>query len=575
MSTEQAAARHQQRVEELCAASIRALSGEVDLHFRARRLHCGQRALSLFGPHLQPSLEDDDFGSFRGAADGIALRLTRSDDALHHRLCPLCPVERWVFESLEQFRVEALAPSFLPGLAHNLQHRFEQWSHAFHRSGLTDSASGLLLYTVAQVARARVTGQPVLEATEGLIEATRGAIAPSLGPALAGLCREREDQAAYAPHALAIAAHVAAMLRRAKDDAVGDAAEEDDDIAARPGGFSLLLDFDGEVDDDMPSATPGSSRVLDAAAGAYRVFTTAHDVELRAATLVRTALLAEYRETLDRRIVEQGLNVARLARQLQVLLAEPTRDGWDDDQEAGRIDGRRLAQLIVSPTQRRLFRTERQVPVAHCVVAFLIDCSGSMKQHIAAVAVLVDVFVRALEQAGVASELLGFTTGAWNGGRAARDWRRAGQPRHPGRLNEVCQLVFKDADTPWRRARRDIAALLKADLFREGIDGEAVEWACARLMARDEERRLLIVVSDGCPMDTATGLANDTHYLDQHLREVLRRHEQPGDVEIFGVGVGLDLSAFYSRSRALDLSTPPGNETCFEIVEMLAGRGRR
>jgi cobaltochelatase CobT len=209
------------------------------------------------------------------------------------------------------------------------------------------------------------------------------------------------------------------------------------------------------------------------------------------------------------------------------------------------------------------------------VVGFLIDCSGSMKQHIAAVTVLVDVFVRALEQAGVASELLGFTTGAWNGGQAARDWHRAGRPEHPGRLNEVCHLVFKDADTPWRRARRDIAALLKADLFREGIDGEAVEWACARLAARDEERRLLIVVSDGCPMDTATGLANDAHYLDQHLREVLRRHERPGGVEVFGVGVGLDLSAFYSRSRALDLSTPPGNEACFEIVEMLAGRGRR
>jgi cobaltochelatase CobT len=461
----------------------------------------------------------------------------------------------------------------LPGLVRNLTHRFEQWSLAFHRSGLTESASGLLLYTVAQVSRARVTGQPVLEATEGLIEVTRGAMARALGAALAGLRRERENQFAYAQHALAIARHVAAMLRPAEDDAVGVAAE--DDTVARDRGFSLLFDFDAEVDDAMPSASPGTSRVLDAAAGAYRAFTTAHDVEVRAATLVRAALLAEYRDALDRRIVEQGLNVARLARQLQVLLAVPTRDGWDDDQDAGRIDGRRLAQLVVSPAERRLFRTERHVPVAHCVVAFLIDCSGSMKQHISAVTVLVDVFVRALEQAGVASELLGFTTGAWNGGRAARDWQRAGRPAHPGRLNEVCHLVLKDADTPWRRARRDIAALMKADLFREGIDGEAVEWACARLADRDEARRLLIVVSDGCPMDTATGLANDAHYLDQHLREVLRRQEQPGGVEIFGVGVGLDLSAFYSRSRALDLSTPPGNEACFEIVEMLAGRGRR
>ena len=567
-----ALARHQQRVEELCAASIRALTGQADLHLRAHRLHRGRRALPVFGPHLQPSLADDDFGSLRGAADAIALRLLHSDHALHRALCPADPVARWVFELLEQCRVETLAPASWPGVARNLRHRFEQWSLAFHRSGLADGASGLLLYTIAQVARARIGAQPVLEATEGVIEATRGAIAPVLGPALAGLRRERANQAAYARHALAIADQVVAMLRQAADEAGGDAPADETDTRE---GFALLFDFDGEVDDAPASAASGTRRAVDAAAGAYRVFTTAHDVEQRAGTLVRTALLAEYRETLDRRILAQGFNVARLARRLQWLLAAPTRDGWDDDQDAGHIDGRRLAQLVVSPAERRLFRIERQVPVANCVVAFLIDCSGSMREHTASVTMLVDVFVRALEQAGVASELLGFTTGGWNGGRAASDWQRAGRPAQPGRLNEVCHLVFKDADTPWRRARRDIAALLKADLFREGIDGEAVEWACARLAVREEERRLLIVVSDGCPMDTATGLANDPRYLDRHLRDVLRRQEQPGGVEIFGVGVGLDLSGFYGRSCTLDLSTPPGNQACVEIVEMLAGRGRR
>jgi cobaltochelatase CobT len=175
----------------------------------------------------------------------------------------------------------------------------------------------------------------------------------------------------------------------------------------------------------------------------------------------------------------------------------------------------------------------------------------------------------------VASEILGFTTGAWNGGRAARDWQQAGRPRHPGRLNEVCHLVFKDAATSWRRARRDIAALLKADLFREGIDGEALRWASERLIAREENRRLLIVISDGCPMDTATGLANDPHYLDQHLRQVVQQLEQDGVVEVFGLGVGLDLSAFYCRAHTLDLSTPLGNEVCTEVVDLLAGRLRR
>jgi cobaltochelatase CobT len=191
------------------------------------------------------------------------------------------------------------------------------------------------------------------------------------------------------------------------------------------------------------------------------------------------------------------------------------------------------------------------------------------------VAVLLDVFARALEQAGAASEILGFTTEAWNGGRAQRDWVRAGRPAAPGRLNERSHIVFKPFDCGWRRARPGIAALLKADLFREGIDGEAVDWACARLLARPEPRRILLVVSDGSPMDSATALANDAHYLDQHLGEVVRRHEQQRRIEICAIGVGLDLSPWYSRSLVLDLAGGVGNAACRDVLDMLAGRHRR
>jgi len=315
--------------------------------------------------------------------------------------------------------------------------------------------------------------------------------------------------------------------------------------------------------------------VLEESADGYRIFTTAYDREHRAATLVRAELLREYREKLDVRIAGQGVNVARLARELRALLAQPAHDGWDSAQEEGLIDGRRIAQLISSPTERRLFRSERAEPIADCVVSWLIDCSGSMKEHAESVAMIVDVFVRALEQAGVASEILGFTTGAWNGGRALRDWQRAGRPAHPGRLNEQCHIVFKDADTAWRRARPQIAALLKGDLFREGIDGEAVRWAYRRLQGRTEGRKLLLVVSDGSPMDSATNLANDAHYLDQHLVQEVQRIEQAGDVQLFGVGVGLDLSPYYSASLVLDLAGSTGNQVFRELLEMIAGRHRR
>ncbi len=564
--------RQEELVAELCAGVVRAFSGERDLHFRGRRLHRGRVALPWFAPHLHPSPDTDDFASFRGVADGLALRLTESNAALHDSLRPEEPVERMLFEMLEQFRAEAMAPEVMAGMRRNLRHRHEQWSLAFHHSGLTDTARGLLLYAVAQICRARVSGQQVVEDTEDMLEATRFALAPLIGHALAGLRRDRTDQAAYAVHALAIARTVAAMLREAGEES---AAARDPHVDDKRSVFSLVTDMDREIIERFTTAESGRSTVLDEAGGSYRVFTSAYDREQDAATLARKEVLAEHRDKLDRRVAAQGVNIARLARELRTLLAEPERDGWSGGQEEGLIDGRRLAQLVASPTERRLFRTERMEPVADCMVTFLIDCSGSMKEHAESVAMMVDVFARALEQAGVTSEVLGFTTGAWNGGRPQREWVRAARPPHPGRLNERSHLVFKAAATPWRRARPAMAALLKPDLFREGIDGEALDWACTRLRARSEARKLLLVISDGSPMDSATHLANDAHYLDHHLRDVVARQEQRGDIAIAGIGVGLDLSPYYSRSHVLDLAASSGNTIFREVIDLMAGRHRR
>jgi cobaltochelatase CobT len=573
VSEAQLRARKQERIEALCAAAIRAVSGVADLHFRGRRLHRGRKPLPLYAPHLSTSLETDDFASFRGAADGFALRLLNSDGALHRTLCPADPLQRMVFELLEQFRCESLVPAGMPGIAQNLRHRFETWSLAFHHAGGTDSVRGLLMYTVAQTCRARVTNEPVVEETEDMLEGTRFRIAPLIGHALAALRRTRTDQAAYAEHALDIARTIADMLRSGGDAAAGDADEPDDDndgLAA----FSLLLDHGDDIDDGVATAVSGRSLVLEGSVGGYRVFTTAYDREADAASLVRAEVLKEHRERLDLRIAESGVNLAHLARDLKALLAVPTREGWDGGQEEGHIDGRRLAQLIASPTERRLFRIEREEAVADCLVTVLIDCSGSMKEHIESVAMLTDLLVRALEQAGVASEVLGFTTNSWAGGRAQRDWMRAGRPAHPGRLNEACHLIVKTAASTWRRARPNIAALLKADLFREGIDGEAVEWAMRRAALRDEARKLLIVVSDGSPMDSATNLANDGHYLDHHLKDVSERLEANG-AEIYGVGVGLDLSPYYSRSHVLDLSDGVTMAVFRELIAMIGRPARR
>lgn len=567
-------AQRQQRIEELCAATLRALTGDAALHYRGRRLYQGEARLPMRAPHLRVDPEKDDFAACRAAADGMALRLLHSDPGVHQELSPDDQVEGVVFELLEQLRVETQVPVDMPGMAANLRQRFQQWSRAFVDSGLTEGTLGMLVYTVAQICWSRLMSQQLPEEIEDHIEIMRGSLVADLGQSLLGIRQYRHDQLAYARHALEIARVVGERVRNARQ-AAGDEGETDEE--ASRDGFALLLDIEQDDGDDggIEAGTTGKSKVFEDAAHAYRVYTTRFDTEVAPGSLVRKALLRDYRERLDDRLAKQCVNRPRLARMLAAILAEPKQDDWLFGEEEGQIDGRRLSQLVSSPTERRLFRREQYKPMADCVVSFLIDCSGSMKQQIEPVAMMVETLIRALEMIGARTELLGFTTSAWNGGRPYREWMSHGRPPGPGRLNEVCHMVFKSADRNWRRARTDIAALLKPDLFREGIDGEAVDWACNRLLARTETRRILIVISDGCPADSATGLANDAFYLDNHLKDVVARRTQQGGVEIFGLGVGLDLSPFYRHCLATDMSQELDNSLFFDIVQLIGGRHRR
>ena len=558
-------AQRRERVEALCEAAIRALSGEADLHFRGGRLHHADAPVLAEAPHLRAG-PDDDFMSQRGVADGLALRILYSDPVLHRSRMPEDPVARLVFEMLEQFRVESQEAPKLTGVRRNLRHRHESWSSAFHGSGLTETTHGMLLYTVAQICRSRVMGEPVVEQTEDLLEAARFSLSPLIGDELAALRGVRHDQGAYAEVALSLADKIAGLVREADADGEGSWASR--------GGFSLWVaaSESGEVG-EVDSGT-ASGRLAEGTSG-YRIFTSAYDQETAVANLIRPTQLLDHRRRLDTRLEDHRINVSKLARALHALLTTPLTHGWDSAQEEGHVDGRRLTQLIATPAERRLFRTERSDRVADSTVTFLVDCSGSMRRHQEAVAIIVDVFVRALDLAGITSEVLGFTTRTWNGGRAMRDWRRTGRPKVPGRLNEIRHLVFKDAETPWRSARPALAGFLQDDLFREGVDGEAVSWAAARMKSRPESRRLLIVVSDGSPMDSATHLVNHPGYLDQHLREVVAREDAEGTVQVYGLGVGLDLSPYYSRRHALDLDGELEHRALHEIIKMLAAGAQR
>lgn len=566
------------RKEALCAALVRALVGDAALHYREGRLCRQSRPLPLHAPHLRGNAYEESLAALRGAADGAAVRLLHSDAALHRSLSPDHRIERLLFDLFEQVRCEALALPGMPGLVRNLRRRFEAWLTAYDCAGLADDPLGLLVYTVVQIVWSRVTGWPVPEASEGSIEATRAAIVPALGSRLAGLRRHRHDQQAYAIEARELARQVVSML----DDARAAFASDPADRAREPldalTSLSLWgdVDFDVDVDDEgqAPSAgaTTSDGRVSEAAAQGYRAYTKQYDSEVLAGTLVRTALLREYRARLDERIAACGINVARLARVLQAALVVPERDGWSFGEEDGRIDGRRLTQIVTSPSERRVFVQERLRPRGDCVIGFLADCSASVKAHAETVAMAIDVLVRACEQAGVASEVLGFTTGAWNGGRARQAWLARGRPPYPGRLNEICHLVFKRADDSWRRARSDIAAFFKADLFREGVEGEAVEWACTRLAAHARARRILVVISDGSPMDAATVQSNGTSYLDDHLKDVLARHASLNDVEVIGLGLGCNPSLFYRHGAVLDPAVPLDTARLIDLARWIVAR---
>ena len=573
MTTKLPNEKQQQQAAELCGASVRAFTGLRELRQRGRSLFLGGKRVFTGAPHSLPDPLRDGFIAQRGAADGIALRLNHSDSALHQARAPESAVQRLIFDLLEQLRVETFISDSHPGMRRNVERRFRDWSLRFHDDGHADTELGLLIYTIAQVAWSRLTGSPTFEETDDLIEVTRGRISEFIGEDIAGLRRERLDQARYAEHALEIARIVDESLLGAQDLQTGTRRVDTEKELSR---ITLALDFSEETEDsNIATIVTGTSKVLEAQNREYRVYTTEFDREIRAASQVRDAELRDFREQLDARIFHQGINVPRLARQISELLAIPRRDGWLFGEEEGLIDGRRLSQLISAPSERRLFRKDQYRFKNDCQVAFLIDCSGSMKASIDYVAMLVDVFARALDQADIGSEILGFTTGDWNGGRAYRHWQSHGRPEHPGRVCERLHLVFKRAENGWRKSRRDIAALLKTPYFREGLDGEAVEWASQRLLQRDAERRILLVISDGSPMESATNLTNDEYYLDNHLKHMVEKYDARGGLEIYGIGVGLSLTPYYRHCLAIDLQESLSNHVFTQILQMIAHARRR
>lgn len=563
--------RQQRQLRELSAAVTRALAADPSVHIRQQHFFRGNQSLANYAPHLRLH-EEEKLEFLRGVADSLALRLQHSNAALHQKNLPEDPIARMVFDWLESLRTESLVPDTLPGTKTNLNKRFYYWSAGYHHAGHTNSSLGILLYTVAQMCWSRLSGMPVYEETEDLIEATRASIGSDLGALLANLRRERHNQAAYIPHALAVANLVSSSIAHALENQKKTKDESEDEEEAID-AFALLLDLDSGEEGNIDTAQTGESVTFEALKNTYQIFDTRFDTVSYVADQIRPELLEEYRERINKVLAAQHINFNLLVHRLRRALISPSSPQWEWDQEEGLIDGKRLSQLISSPMERRLFKQPQQQLVNHSSVSFLIDCSGSMKGNAETLTMLVDLLSRALERSGAKTEVLGFSTNAWNGGRPYRRWMSTGRKAHPGRLNEVDHRIFKDADTPWRHANRSIMSLLKLDLYREGIDGEAVHWACQRLLDQGSERKILYVISDGSPMDSATNLANDDYYLDNHLQQILATYNKQG-IEIIGLGIGLDLSALYQNYLIADLHKGLDNHFIDDFVMSLYARPR-
>jgi cobaltochelatase CobT len=577
-----------ERAQRALAQATRALAGARALEVSFGPPRPGSRANDTARlPPVRLPLDAAEAGRLRGHADRVALRHAHHDPAVHERFRPIGGRAREIYDALEDVRCQALGVRALRGVAANLTAALEDALVRKPGAVPFGPRPTPMAEALALLVRERLTERPSPAAAAELMLHWHDDLLRRAGDRLDALAKAIDDQPrfAFAVHDLVSALGLARELGVAGERRT--AAVKQLDTGAPPAatsgeGSARIVQQGATLAPDAPEVrggTPLGSR-LDAGEPAergaerqptgarlrreavgddsddpnrhYRVFTRAHDEVVDAHTLCDEEELARLRDALDRESRALQPAVARLALKLERwLLACQTRR-WQFDLEEGVIDAARLARVVTDPLAPLAFREESEAEFKDTVVSVLIDSSGSMRgRPILVAALCADVLARSLERCGVKVELLGFTTRAWSGGRSREDWLAAGRPASPGRLSDLRYIVYKPADVPYRRARRHLAAMLREDLLKDNVDGEALLWAHERLLRRSEQRRILMVVSDGVPLDEATLSANPGRYLERHLRDVVKWIETRSEVELVAIGIGHDVTDFYERAVAI------------------------
>jgi cobaltochelatase CobT len=539
-------------------------------------------------PHPPRELSGPETTRIRGLADQLALRVAHHDEAVHGRTRPKSIEGAQVYDALEQARIEAIGANALGGVRDNLAAVWEQTVQRKGLDHLVDPAAAPMADILSLMARERLTGVAPPPAARALIDAFRQQIEAKAGPDLDRLFDNLEDQRAFARVARAI------VRDMELGDDLSDAPDQDaQDEESQDGEAEASNEGEGDGEDQSPqSATMDDSEKshresetsettmteaeedenaepsdeeLETGEGdrparpdlkdagrpepAYKVYTTAHDEIVSAEELCDAEELTRLRAYLDQQLAHLSNVVSRLANRLQRRLLAQQNRTWTFDLEEGLLDVARLTRVIVDPTAPLSFKIEEDTEFRDTVVSLLIDNSGSMRgRPIMVAAVCADILARTLERCGVKVEILGFTTRAWKGGASRDDWLKNGKPPSPGRLNDLRHIVYKSADHPWRRARKNLGLMMREGLLKENIDGEALMWAHQRLIARSEQRRILMVISDGAPVDDSTLSVNSGHYLERHLRKVIGEIEGKSPVELIAIGIGHDVTRYYRRA---------------------------
>jgi cobaltochelatase CobT len=566
------------------AATLRAIAEREDVTVTYGAEPAGAAGARVRLPLPGRDLSEREAAPVRGAADSLALRLRYHDAAVHARRAPAGETARAIFDGVEQARVEALGARRMAGVAGNLaamleeRYRRQGYEHMVERNDVT------LAEAVRLLTREALTGAAPPRAAKQVVEAWRPFLEGKVGRDLIELSRHMESQESYAKIARQLIQDLDLELGDPEDgddseNAEGEGEDENEgesdsregSTAGQKGsleggvpeedkdqGDDASEEAEGELmpgaGDDDPNR-PGKPGVLPRQPkggddpSVYRPFTTECDEIVSAEDLCDADELTRLRTLLDQQLAHLQSMVAKLANRLQRRLMAKQMRSWEFDLEEGLLDTARLSRVVTNPVYPLSYKREKETTFRDTVVTLLIDNSGSMRgRPITVAAMSADILARTLERCGVKVEILGFTTRAWKGGQARERWIAAGKPPNPGRLNDLRHVIYKPADAPWRRARRSLGLMLREGILKENIDGEALQWAHNRLIARTEQRRILMVISDGAPVDDSTLSVNPGNYLERHLRDVIGGIERNSPVQLTAIGIGHDVTRYYRRA---------------------------